>query len=205
MKGFVLALARARDEDTIATVLTETHIGRYYRFYGARHSILQLGHLIDFETEGDGGRYLPRMRHLRHYGFPWLYERNRLMIWHQFVRLFEPHLRDAERLDRFYFDLLLQAARRWERQNPKRIVLESHHALLRHEGRLYPVERCYICERPLGERVSLMPALHPAHPECIYASALPREAVEDFFRTGKTLLLDDDAVEHIYGVVRKGL
>jgi len=204
MRGFVLRLQRARDEDMIATVLGEHELGRYYRFYGARHSILQLGHLIDFEVQGEDGRFLPRMRGLRHFGFPWLYERNRLMIWHGFIQQMERHLRDAGEVDRFYFDLLMEAAKRWERQNPRRIVLESYHALLRHEGRLHPIERCFICEKPIEKEVSLMAAFHPAHPECIYAPALPRPALEDFFDTGKTTYLDDAAVETIYAVTQKG-
>ncbi len=205
MRGFVLTLTRAKNEDMIATVLTEKAVDRYYRFYGARHSILQLGHLIDFEVEGEEGRFLPRMRGLRHLGFPWLYERNRLMLWHDWIKLFEPHLRDTGELDRFYFDLLLNAAKRWERQNPRRIVLESYHTLLSHEGRLHPIQRCFICENPLGKTLGLMAAFHPAHPECLYTPPLDRNTIETFFATGKTVYMDDDTVEALFSVVMKGL
>ena len=206
MRGFVLALQRAKNEDMIATVLSENSLGKYYRFYGARHSILQLGHLIDFEIQEDqNGRFMPRLRSLRHFGFPWLYERSRLMLWHDFIKLFEPHLRDADTLDSFYFDLLLAAARHWDRQNPRRIIIESYHALLKHEGRLHPIDRCYICESPIKEHVHLMPAFKPAHPECIYAPPLPRMLIEDFMAQGKTLYLDDTIVEQLHGVVLKGL
>lgn len=205
MKGFVLSLTRAKNEDMIATILSERTIGRYYRFYGARHSILQLGYLIDYEVEGEDGRFMPRLRSLRHHGFPWLYDRNRLMLWHDFVKLFEPHLRDAEELDRFYFDLLLTAARHWERQNPKRIVVESYHALLSHEGRLHPSSHCYICEQPLQESINLMAAFKPAHPECIYAPSLSRPTIEGFLTSGKTLYLDDATVDQLFDTVKKGL
>jgi len=205
MKGFVLTLTRAKNEDMIATVLSEHRMERYYRFYGARHSILQLGNLIDFEVAGEDGRFLPRLQGLSHLGFPWQYERNRLMPWHDFIKLFEPHLRDAGELDPFYFDLLLTAARHWERQNPKRIVVESYHALLKHEGRLHPVGDCYLCEQPIAGMIHLMPAFKPVHPECIYAPPLPRTLIEDFMLHGKTLYLDDTIVEQLYGVVMKGL
>ncbi len=205
MKGFVLSLTRARNEDMVVTVLGERTLGRYYRFYGARHSILQVGHLIDFELEGESGPYLPRMRHLRHYGFDWIHDRNRRMIWQAFLQRFEPHLRDSETLESFYFELLLDAARRWSRQNPRRIVVESYHTLLRHEGRLHVDWDCYVCERPVETTVSLMAAFHPAHPACIYGPALDREQIETFFATGKTLYLDDATVEHLYEVVLKGL
>lgn len=205
MKGFVVALRRAKNEDSIAVVLTEKHIQSYYRFFGARHSILQLGHLIDFEVEGEDGRFMPRLRSLSQMGFPWLRERNRLMLWQQFIKLFEPHLRDTEEIDSFYFDLLLKAARKWDRQNPKRIIIESYIALLRHEGRLYPLVSCYICEKTLGEEVALMAALKPAHPTCIYASSLPKKSISFVLEEGKTLYLNDGEVEQIYSVVMKGL
>lgn len=205
MKGFVVALRRAKNEDSIAIVLTERSVRSYYRFFGARHSILQLGHLIDFEVEGEDGRFMPRLRGLSHMGFPWLRERNRLMLWQQFIKLFEPHLRDTEELDSFYFDLLLKAAKKWDKQNPKRLICESYLALLHHEGRQSPLAHCYICEKALHESISLMAAFKPAHPACIYASALEKHKVEGFLESGKTLHLNDAEVDQIYLVVMKGL
>jgi hypothetical protein len=205
MRGFVLKLNRAKNEDMIATVLSDHHIRSYYRFYGARHSILQLGYLIDFESDGDDARFMPRIRSLRHFGFPWLYDRNRLMIWHDWIKLFEPHLRDTEELEPFYYELLLNAAKHWDKQNPKRIILESYHALLSHEGRLHPIEQCFICEASIADEISLMATFRPAHPDCIYAPALSRDHVETFLTTGKTLHLSDTEVDVIYEVVKKGL
>jgi hypothetical protein len=203
MKGFIVSLRRAKNEDMIVTLLEEHALRSYYRFYGARHSILQLGYLIDYESEEES-RFMPRLRRVSHLGFPWLYRRHRLMLWQQFVALFEPHLRDTEELDPFYFDLLLSAARRWERQNPKRIVCESAWKLLEFEGRIHTPEHCYICEKPLEDSIALMQALLPVHPECIYGAALPRTKVEEFLRTGKTTLMEDGEVEYLYGVVSKG-
>ncbi|NKQ40201.1 MAG: recombination protein RecO [Sulfurovum sp.] len=205
MKGFVVALRRAKNEDSIAIVLTDKSARSYYRFFGARHSILQLGHLIDFEVEGEDGRFLPRLRSLSQMGFKWLRDRNRLMLWHNFIKLFEPHLRDTEELDRFYFDLLLKAARKWDKQNPKRIVCESYVELLKFEGRIYPIGKCYICEQDLGESVSLMTSFKPAHPECIYASAINKSKIDEFFREGKTIYLNDSEIDILYSVVIKGL
>ncbi len=204
MKGFVVALRRAKEEDNIATVLTRKGISAYYRFYGARHSILQLGHLIDFEIEGEDGRFMPRLRNLSQMGFPWLRDRNRLMLWHNFIKLFEPHLKDASELDKFYFDLLLSAARKWHKQNPKRIIIESYISLLKHEGRLYPLHTCYICEQPIDKSLSLMRAFKPAHPQCIYSSAIELLTIEKLMSTGKTIHLDDEIVEYLYNIVMKG-
>jgi len=205
MKGFVVALRRAKNEDSIATVLAEHSIRSYYRFFGARHSILQLGHLIDFEVEGEDDRFMPRLRNLSHMGFPWLRERNRLMLWQQFIKLFEPHLRDAEELDSFYFDLLLKAARKWDKQNPKRLICESYLKLLHHEGRQSPITHCYICENILQKDISLMAAFKPAHPECIYSAAMAKEKIAYFFTEGKSTYLNDSEIEQLYTVVLKGL
>jgi recombinational DNA repair protein (RecF pathway) len=204
MKGFIVSLRPARNEDLIVTLLEEQALRSYYRFYGARHSILQLGYLIDYESEEES-RFMPRLRRVSHLGFPWLYRRNRLMLWQQFVALFEPHLRDTGELDPFYFNLLLDAARRWEKQNPKRIICEAAYRLLEFEGRLHPPKSCYICEQPLGEEIALMTALLPAHPQCIYGSALPKKKIESFFETGRTAWLEESEVDYLYRLVLKGL
>ena len=205
MKGFILSVKKAKNEDSIATVLTTTEVKTYYRFFGARHSILQLGNLVDFEIEGEDGRFMPKLRSLSHMGFPWLFDKNKLLMWHNFIKKFEPHLRDAEELDSFYYDLLLDAAKKWDKQNPKRIVCESYITLLEYEGRLYPEENCFICEQRIEEEIALMQAFRPAHPTCIYAPALPTKKILDFFQNKKTVFFEDDEVEYLYNVVMKGL
>ncbi len=148
---------------------------------------------------------MPRLRSLSHMGFPWLFDKNRLLLWHNFIKKFEPHLKDAEDLDPFYFNLLLDAANKWDKQNPKRIVCESYIELLDFEGRLYTEENCFICEQHIEGEIALMQAFKPAHPSCIYASALPREKIINFFKTKKTVFLEDFEVDHLFEVVMKGL
>ncbi|WP_281175052.1 recombination protein RecO [Sulfurovum lithotrophicum] len=200
-----MSVRKVKNEDSIAMVLTARDVRVYYRFFGARHSILQLGNLIDFEVEGEDGRFLPRLRSLSHIGFPWLFDKNRLLVWHNFIRLFEPHLKEAEEIDSFYYDLLLSAAKKWEKQNPKRIICESYIRLLEYEGRLSPEKHCYICEQPIAEEIALMQAFKPAHPSCIYSSALPTKKVLDFFQTKKTLNMEDHEVDYLFNIVIKGL
>jgi hypothetical protein len=204
MKGFVLGLRKAKNEDSIALVLSNKDIRTYYRFFGARHSILQLGNLIDFEVEGEGSNFLPRLRSLSHIGFPWLFNKNKLLLWHNFIKKFEPHLKDTQEIDSFYFDLLLNAARKWDRQNPKRIVCESYLELLKYEGRLYPQHNCYICEQRIEEDIALMQAFKPVHPSCIHSSALPTKKVFDFFESKKSVFLNDHEVDYLYEVIMKG-
>lgn len=148
---------------------------------------------------------MPRLRSLSHMGFPWLFDKNRLLLWHNFIKRFEPHLKDTEEIESFYFDLLLNAAKKWDRQNPKRIVCESYIALLEYEGRLYPEERCYICEQRIEDEIALMQSFKPAHPSCIYSPALPTKKVLDFFETKKTVFLDDHEVDYLFDIVMKGL
>ncbi len=205
IKGFILSVRKAKDEDSLALILTRTEARTYYRFFGARHSILQLGNLIDFEVEGEGSGFLPRLRSLSHMGFPWLFDKNKLLLWHNFIKRFEPHLKDAEEVESFYFDLLLLAAKKWDKQNPKRIVCESYITLLDFEGRLYPEEICFICEQRIEEEIALMQAFKPVHPHCIYSPALPTKKILDFFSTKKTVFLEDHEVDYLYDIVMKGL
>lgn len=205
MKGFVIALRKAKNEDMVVTVLSRRNVGVYYRFFGARHSILQFGYLIDFEVEGEQESYLPRLRNLSHLGFEWLYDNNRLLLWHNYIRLFEPHLRDTEALEPFYFDLLLESAKKWSRQNPRRIVCENYVKLLRYEGRMHDDGICYICEEAIGEELSLMRAFIPAHPWCIHGISLSHKKLRYFFESGRTLYLDDNEVDYLYQVAMKGL
>ncbi len=113
-------------------------------------------------------------------------------------------MRDAEEIDAFYYTLLLDAAKKWDRQNPKRIVCESYIQLLEYEGRLYPEENCYICEQRIEDEIALMQALKPTHPSCIYSPALPTKKILDFFKSKKTVFLDDHEVDYIFEVVMKG-
>lgn len=186
------------------TVLSTQNVRTYYRFFGARHSILQLGHLIDFEVEGEDGRFLPRLRSLSHLGFPWLFDKNRLLLWHNFIRLFTPHLEETEEIDPFYYSLLLENAKKWEKQNPKRLVCESYLQLLKHEGRVHTPKNCYLCEQPLQSEVALMRAWIPAHPECLYSASLSKEKLIHFFETETTLYLEDEEVASLFEIVMKG-
>lgn len=205
IKGFILSVRKAKNEDSIALILSSTEVRTYYRFFGARHSILQLGNLIDFEVEGEGSSFLPRLRSLSHMGFPWLFDKNRLLLWHNFIKKFEPHLKDTEEVESFYFDLLLAAARKWDKQNPKRIVCESYIELLSYEGRLYHEETCYICEQRIEEEIALMQSFKPAHPGCLYTASLPTKKILDLFETKKTVFLEDHEVDHLFEIVMKGL
>jgi hypothetical protein len=205
MKGFVLSINRAKNEDTIAVVLSSNDVRSYYRFFGARHSILQLGYLIDFEIEGDDGKFLPRLRSLSQIPFEWIYNKNRLMIWQNYIKLFARHLQDASEIDSFYYDLLLWCATRLGRQNPKRVVCDSYLRLLNFEGRLHYDKNCFVCEMPIENQISLMQGFRIAHPHCIYAPALPTKKLLDTFNIQKSLLMDDSEIDYMFDIIMRGL
>ena len=204
MKGFILKLQRARDEDMIVTILSPTSVKKYYRFYGARHSILQMGYLIDFEEEQERANFLPRVRSLSHIGFPWLYNREKLMLWHQFIAIFERHFRDIESVESFYFDTLLEAAKRWDKQSPKRLIVEVVINILKYEGRLQPPTYCVICNNPIEESIVPLQGFLPTHPECAKAPGISKKFLINLFESGSTILLDDATIEQLYQVALKG-
>lgn len=206
MKGFILSLHRASNEDMIVTLLTPNRVITLYRFYGARHSVLQLGYLIDFEIQEDRyGTFLPRLRSVTHIGANWLYSREKLLIWHNFIKILNTHLKDTQELEEFYFDVILKAYKKFEKQNPKRVIVETYIEILKFEGRLHNLRRCYICEKPLEKEVSFMQALIPAHPSCIYAPSLELAKLLELFKSSKTVWLDDKEVDLIYSIIQKGL
>jgi recombinational DNA repair protein (RecF pathway) len=204
MRGFILNINKAKNEDVIVTVLSENSIQKYWRFFGARHSILQIGNLIDFEVQESKNNFMPNMRSLSHMSFPWIFSNNHLLIWQNFIKLFEPHLKDSSDIEKFYFNLLLNKAKKWDKQNPKRLAVEAYISLLNHEGRLYDNGFCYICEEVLDKDVGLMRAFLPAHPKCIYAPSINKEEVFILFNTQSTIHIDTETIEKLYLILLKG-
>ena len=205
MRGFILNINKAKNEDIIVTVLSPNSLQKYWRFFGARHSILQIGNLVDFEIQPSNNNFMPNMRSLSHLSFPWIFSNNHRLLWQNFIKLFEPHLKDAIELDPFYYDLLLEIAKKWDKQNPKRLAVEGYVKLLDYEGRLYDNGFCYVCEEVLDEEVGLMRAFLPTHPHCIYALPLKKQAIFQLFNTKTTIHLEDETVEKLYQILLKGL
>ncbi len=205
MRGFILNIRKAKNEDIIVTVLSNSSVEKYYRFFGSRHSILQVGNLIDFEVQKSKSSFMPQLRKVSHLSFSWIFLSNHLMIWQNFIKLFEPHLKERTAIDSFYFDLLLKIAKKWHKQSPKRLAVEAYIELLSYEGRLYENRFCYICEEVLDDTLGLMRAYIPAHPSCIYAKALDKNRIFELFNSKSTIYLDDIYVDELYRVLLRGL
>jgi len=205
MRGFIINIRKAKNEDVIVTVLSNESIKSYWRFFGARHSILQIGNLVDFEVSESKNSFMPNMRSLSHLSFPWIFSNNHLLLWQNFIKLFEPHLKDTIEVDPFYFNILFKIAKRWEKQNPKRLAVEAYIELLAHEGRLYDNGFCYVCEEVLEDKIGLMRAFLPAHPTCVYGSSLNKKEIFSLFNTHSTIHLKDKEIEILYNILLKGL
>ena len=205
MQGYIISLNRAKDEDLIITILSENGLDTLYRFYGARHGVINLGFKIDFEIVRSLNSSMGQLRDVVHLGYPWLLDRHRLQLWQQFVVLFYTHLKASEESGDFYFKLLDHAADRWHRQNPKRVAVELYITLLHHEGRLHKELRCFFCDQPIIDKVSLIRSFLPAHPHCTYTLSIERAGFIEMVENHSTLFLSDKEVESLWLVLLEGI
>ena len=203
MQGFILKTTKVRDEDCIVDVLSESALVRTYRFYGARHSNITQGYKIDFELS-QNQNFLPRLSVVMHLGYAWLGNREKLLFWQQFMRLLHAHLKDAESLDKFYYELLTDAAARFGRQNPRRTIVESYAKILRFEGRLHDEPYCFLCDEEISENIALCRGFLPAHERCSQRAGFAQDEILEFLRNGKTLNLSDGTVEMLYDIALEG-
>ncbi|MDR0579622.1 MAG: recombination protein RecO [Campylobacteraceae bacterium] len=205
MQGFIININKVRDEDLIVCILTVNKLKTTYRFYGARHSTINLGYLIDFETQMSIKTNIAQLRNVIHLAYSWNLDRDRFYFWQQFVKLFYGHLRDIENIDSFYFELLTDCAKKWQRQNPKRVIVEAYLKLLEHEGRLHSLDECFLCEEKItDDKLALARAFLPAHTECIHRKGLEISKVKKLFSTKQTILLDNEEVEYLYLIIEEG-
>jgi len=204
MRGFILNIRDAKGEDKIATLITSDRIKKYYRFFGARHAILKVGNLVEFRVEGEDGSYMPRLRELRLIEFPWILNNDKISIWQDLMQLFFTHLKDREDIATFYYDLILKSSEKWEKQNTKRVIVDSYIELLIEEKRVRDLNECYICQKPLNKLVSLMRGYRPAHIECINSPQIDKLKLENYFKIKKSLYLNDDEIDILYQTIMRG-
>jgi len=205
MQGFIIKLTRAREEDMIVTIIAEENLQTLYRFYGARHSPINMGFKIDFEAEHSIKSSIGRLRDVIHLGFPWMGQYERIRLWQQFISLFYPHLKDSESIGDFYFALLNDASIRWKDQNPKRVAIESYVRLLEYEGRLHKELNCFFCDLPIEDDISLIRAFLPAHKNCSHTLSINTKGLEWLYTNASTLFLSDQEIDRLWYIVNEGL
>jgi recombinational DNA repair protein (RecF pathway) len=205
LKGFIISLNRVKEEDLIVTIITEKSLETLYRFYGARHGVINLGFLIDFEIEPSSKSTIGRLKDVIHIGYRWIHDYNRLQLWQSFVALFYKHLKEAEEIGTFYFSLLQDASLQWDKQNPKRVAVEAYVKLLEHEGRLHTEMFCFLCSTKIEHNISLIRAYLPTHEHCSHTYPLNKKGLQELYKNKSSLFLDDKEIERLWSVLMEGL
>ncbi|HQS65771.1 MAG TPA: recombination protein RecO [Sulfuricurvum sp.] len=205
MQGFIIKLSRVRDEDMIVTIISEDCLTTLYRFYGARHSPINLGFKIDYESECSLKSSVARMKDVIHLGYSWMGEYDRILIWQQFIALFYPHISSSEEIGPFYYQLLDDCANQWGKQNPKRLAIEGYVKLLEYEGRLHSRMNCFFCNEFIETNISLIRAFLPAHQECSHTLSINAKGLTWLYEHYSTLFLNDNEVERLWYVMNEGL
>ncbi|MCK4874745.1 MAG: recombination protein RecO, partial [Sulfurimonas sp.] len=87
MQGFILNLNRVKDEDLIVSILSKESLDTLYRFYGARHGVINLGFKIDYEKESSVKSTISRLKDVIHIGYKWINNNKLLRDWQDFLAL----------------------------------------------------------------------------------------------------------------------
>ena len=204
MQGYIINFNRVKDEDLIVTVLTKKSVLTLYRFYGARHSHINLGYKIDFEAKSSIKSTIPQLSSVLHLASKWNLEHSRMLIWQAFVKLFFLHLKDVDEIHEFYFNLLEECSSIWHSQNPKRVAIEAYIKLLEYEGRLHNEFICFNCEEPVKEDLSLIRGFMSAHEKCVWSNTFNRLHVKELFDKKSCMFFNDTDVDRLWKIIMEG-
>ncbi|AJD02793.1 hypothetical protein, possible RecO family recombination protein [Campylobacter lari CCUG 22395] len=203
MQGFILHTQSVKDEDLIVYLLSSKRIIKSYRFYGMRHSNILSGYKIDFELE-ESSRFLPRLKDVLHIGFSWILDREKMFFWQEFIRLFYWHLKDVEEIDSFYFELLEDCAKRFEKQDCKRVIVDAYLKILSFEGRLHKSFVCFYCDEYIQKNVVLVRAFLPAHKKCAFGYEFKAEDLAKFYENFNSSHFSDEYIDNLYKIIKEG-
>ncbi len=205
MQGYIIKITPCKEEDLIVHILTKDSVLSAYRFYGARHSTINLGYKIDCELIYSVKSNLPQLRNILHLANSWQYHHEKMMSWQRFVILFYDHLKGVQEVDEFYFLLLDEVCERLDKQNAKRLQVEAYVKLLSHEGRLCDEMSCFLCEEKIENNIALARGFLPCHASCIHSKPMDFDSINYLFRHQSTLMLDDELVKRLWQVMMEGL
>jgi len=205
MQGYIININKVKEEDLIVTILSNGSLETLYRFYGARHGTINIGFKIDYEIEKSSKSTIHRLKDVIHIGFTWINDYKLLRLWQDFLSLFYKHLKDSEELGEFYFELINEASIQWDKQNPKRVAVESYVKLLENEGRLHCDFFCFICSQKIVGDVSLIRAYLPTHERCTHTMSINRAGIEELFKNKSTLFMNDREVDRVWNILLEGL
>jgi recombinational DNA repair protein (RecF pathway) len=205
MQGYIIDFKPVRDDDLIVTILTQDEIITTYRFYGARHSHINIGYKIDFELESNLRSTIPRLKDVIQLSFPWILDKQKLYAWQRFVKLFYAHLHGIEDINDFYFNLLNTLIHKIIKQNATRAIIEGYVQLLQYEGRLHTQYECLLCEKPIFDEVALVRSFLPTHPKCSYSKRFKLLQIKTLFEENNSIELDNEECEYIWNILLQGL
>jgi len=204
MQGYIINFNRVKDEDLIVTILTKKNVLTLYRFYGARHSHINIGYKIDFEVKSSIKSTIAQLSSVLHLASKWNLEHDRMLIWQAFVRLFFLHLKDIDDIHEFYFKLLEECSTIWHSQNPKRVAIEAYVRLLEFEGRLHDELICFKCEKPIEGNPSIIRGFIPAHEKCVWNKTYKRLHIKELFSTKSSMFIEDADVNKLWKIILEG-
>jgi len=205
MQGYIININKVRDEDLIVTILGKNNLYTTYRFYGARHSTMNIGYKIDFELETNLKSNIARLKDVLHLGFPWIQNKEKLYYWQRYIKLFYLHLQDVEALDEYYIRSLDNLAHKIIKQNSKRAIIENYVQLCEYEGRLHIDYECLLCEQEIKSDISLVRGFLPTHSSCSYSKNFSLKSIKELFEEKSLINFDEVEVEYIWNILLQGL
>ncbi len=205
MKGFILNTVKVREEDLIVRILTKKEVVSLYRFYGARHSYINVGYLIDFHIEESVKTTIKRLRHVTQIPFNFLFDIQKTLFFKEYIRLLNKHFTDVSEIDEFYYYSLYQLCEALHQRDVKRAIIEHYTILLEKEGRLHNDLICFLCEQKTEEKIALARSFLPAHPKCIMSEGFEEEKIKLLFDEKKTLLFSNEEIEKLWRILEMGI
>lgn len=88
MQGYILDTKPVKDDDLIVTILTENKIYTTYRFYGAKHSNINVGYKIDFELENTLRSDIGRLRDVMQLNYQWILDAKKCIVGKDLLNFF---------------------------------------------------------------------------------------------------------------------
>lgn len=205
MQGYIIDIKTVRDDDLIVTILAQNHIYTTYRFYGARHSNINVGYKIDFELESNLKSNMPRLKDVIQLGFSWILDYEKLYAWQRFLKLYYPHLKDVEEIDDFYIKLLDTLAHVMIKQNAKRAICQAYIKMLEFEGRLHTEYICLLCDQEINTEISLVRSFHPVHANCTYSKKFEFIKIKELFEDKSLITFEDEEIEYLWNILLQGI
>ncbi|MFY9074575.1 recombination protein RecO [Malaciobacter mytili] len=205
MQGYILDIKPVKDDDLIVIILTENRIYTTYRFYGARHSNINIGYKIDFELEGSLKSDISRLRDVMQLNYQWILNPQKMYAWQRFIKLFNSHFRDIEEIDEFYFNLLNELVHMMIKQNEKRAILQAYLKLLEYEGRLHTDYTCFLCDIEIEDKISLVRSFLPAHPQCTFSKVFSIDKIKEMFEENSLINFTDEEIDYLWNILLQGL